>query len=161
MEKLELKHVLLYLPYNLKCQYFGIVDVVEYHKFNGDPFAKLPEESNGGFGFKIRELNEIKIYKKYWKAYIGTHHAYSKCFINGYDFKLCLLPLSEIYNIPEIMDEFSEWHLDAFETAFFGVIKAENRFDFVSYSIMELMFKHHIDIFGLIDSGLAIDKRTI
>ncbi len=76
--------------------------------------------------------------------------------------KPILNPLSEMYNIEEIMDEFSEYHLEKFEISFsvFGV-GCTNRFDHVNYTQMKLFFKHHLDIFGLIKEGLAIDINTL
>lgn len=76
--------------------------------------------------------------------------------------KPILLPLQEMYNIPEIMDEFSEHSLEQFEISFFTDLgRCGNCFDFVNYTLMELFFKHHLDIFGLIPGGLAVDKNTL
>ncbi len=72
---LELKHVLPYVPYKIKCQYVGIVDVQKYKNatFN-DPF----DNEDTGYGLKVAEIKEIKLYKNYWKAYIGKYHGHLK-----------------------------------------------------------------------------------
>ena len=76
--------------------------------------------------------------------------------------KLILKPLHEFKNYEDILDEFSEHSLDGFENAFFILgLACNNRFDFVNYTIMELMFKHHLDIFQLIPQGLALDYNLI
>lgn len=206
IEKLELKHLCGYLPYGLKCQYFGIVDVLKYH---GCFFNDKPEEiSDNGMGLKIGELKEIKIYKKYWKAYVGTYHAHLKSFVNGYDFKPLLLPLSALIepmedgSVPivelakiaglkssEYTTEEQDGTLVVFgkeiiypgsnnAAKFFFEMETDNcymdkgiefldpyRYDFSPLNnqiqLFEYLYSIHADINGLIESGLAIDKRTI
>ena len=66
-------------------------------------------------------------------------------------------------NFEEIMDEFSKNSLNAFENHFLDNIlgRSLNCFDVVNYTIVELCFKYHLDIFGLIKKGLAIDINTL
>jgi len=71
-----------------------------------------------------------------------------------------LRPLKEYENFPDIVEQFSTYSENTFKDAFF-LIDADNKFDYVNYTIMELMFKYHLDIFGLIDKGLAIDVNCI
>lgn len=75
-----------------------------------------------------------------------------------YEIKPVLIPLSEFRNYEDIMDEFSENDLEVFENTFF-VLTPSSWTDNVNYTIMNLMFKYHLDIFGLIDKGLAINKN--
>ena len=77
------------------------------------------------------------------------------------DAKPILRPLSEIKNFEDIMDEFSEYSWEMFENAFFVLGRTLNCFDSITYTIAELCFKHHIDIFGLIDKGLAISYSDV
>ena len=74
------------------------------------------------------------------------------------EFKPILRPLSDIKNFEDIMDEFSVRSFEAFENHFFDIAlgRSLNCFDNVNYTIVELCFKHHLDIFGLIPKGLAI-----
>lgn len=80
-------------------------------------------------------------------------------------FKLILRPLSDLYlNLTEhdeIRDEFSEYEWITFETCFMSGITPDTRFDYVTYSQAQLLFKHHFDLFGLIDKGLAVDYSLI
>jgi hypothetical protein len=80
------------------------------------------------------------------------------CNVYPYITQIYLRPLSDIKQFEDIMDEFSEYSWDAFENHFFCDLlgRSLNCFDVVNYTIMELCFKHHLDIFGLIDKGLAV-----
>ena len=132
METLELKHIAPYLPYSV-----------------------LVTESNvyyGGFylvGKKHALPHEISIGQMLMKKYS--------------EYKMILRPLDEIKNFEEIMDEFSVNSLEAFENHFLDNVlgKSLNCFDVVNYTIVELCFKYHLDIFGLIKKGLAIDINTL
>lgn len=76
--------------------------------------------------------------------------------------KPILKPLIEFSLIPELLDEFSDAGLEAFENAFFGLrVRALSCMDTISYSQAKLMFKHHLDVFGLIDQGLAINYNDL
>jgi hypothetical protein len=74
------------------------------------------------------------------------------------DIKPILRPLSDIKNFEDIMDEFSEYSWEVFENHFFVLGRTLNCFDSITYTIAELCFKHHIDLFGLIDKGFALKK---
>ena len=76
--------------------------------------------------------------------------------------KPILRPLKEIYEVERIMNEFSEYHLENFANSFFIVgLECTSRFDNLSVTQYECMLKHHFDVFGLIDKGLAIDINTL
>ena len=77
------------------------------------------------------------------------------------DVKPILRPMKDIYNIEEIMDEFSEYSLEQFEITFFSGLSPAivNKLDNISYGILRLLFKYHFDVFGLIENGLALDKN--
>lgn len=74
------------------------------------------------------------------------------------EIKPVLRPLSDIKNFKDIMDEFSEYSWEIFENHFFVLGRTLNCFDSITYTIAELCFKHHIDLFGLIDKGFALKK---
>ena len=64
-------------------------------------------------------------------------------------FKLELKPLEEYLKIEEITDEMTEFEM--------GMIEEQpDLIERISYEAMQKMFKHHIDIWGLINQGLAI-----
>lgn len=128
--KIELKHWASYLSSKLK---------VYYAAYNRPPL-QVYEVTGLSMRIDNRLLLTIKNIKGHKQQALAT-----SC-------TPILYPLSEFKNYPDIMDEFSEYAFDQFENAFFIMGGCNNRFDFVDYTVMELMFKHHIDIFGLIDA---------
>lgn len=135
MENLE--HLTPYLLYNLKIQYEGrgkiLGNLVSIH-------------------LSIKKYHSCTV-RLDGKNYNERVHIRS--------IKPILHPLPEFKNYPDIMDEFSDYALDQFENAFFIMGGCNNRFDYVDYTVMKLMFKHHMDIFGLIKEGFAIDINTL
>lgn len=107
----------------------------------------------------------LKIYDGEYQRFITfSHSTYStvdigigRLFRPNYDFSMglpVLYPLSDYSEILEIVEEMNDYEI--------GMI--EDNPDMVkrlSYEIIELMFKNHIDIHGLIGSGLAIDINTL
>tara|TARA_R110000823_G_C15725246_1_gene479131 strand:+ start:319 stop:678 length:360 start_codon:yes stop_codon:yes gene_type:complete len=78
------------------------------------------------------------------------------------DGKPILRPLKEMYQVEEIMYEFSEYDLELFETSFFILgIGCTNRFSHLNVDQYNMILKNHFDIFGLIEQGLAIDINTL
>jgi hypothetical protein len=77
-----------------------------------------------------------------------------RCNVKVSEVKPILRPLSEYKNFKDIMSELSIWesqHIDV-GLDFMG---------FVNYRAIDLMIKHHIDVFRLIYSGAAININTI
>lgn len=64
--------------------------------------------------------------------------------------KLRLRPLSDITSIEEILDEMSDN-----EKEIVGMFP--NWTGMVNHDAVQLMFKHHIDVFGLIPLGFAVN----
>ncbi len=136
MEKLELKHLVPYLPYGLKIR-------VRLNRFSCGAGGKLYTDKDVELTYKnITKFQPMKHYNSV---------------------KPILRPLSEIKQFEDIMDEFSEFSWNAFEEHFLCNIlgRSLNCFDNVNYTIMELCFKHHLDIFGLIDKGLAVSYSDV
>lgn len=132
MEKLELKHIAPYLPYGIKI----------IHNLIRKDLTAVTLDSD--FIFTT--------------TYLGSR---SKQMILISDVKPILRPLKEIKDIEEIMDEFSEYSWEVFENHFFVLGRTLNCFDSITYTIAELCFKHHIDLFDLINKGLAIDINNL
>ncbi len=145
--KLELKEVLPYLPHKVKVQYLGIVNVSKYHN------ASFEDNEDNGFGLKVAEIKEIKIYNNYWKAYVGKYHGHLKSCINGYDMKLILHPLSDLTK-EQLREQGFFSHIDYLTHEKQNPMKAP-------YEMIEYLFSQHFDVFGLIDKGLAVDINTL
>lgn len=73
--------------------------------------------------------------------------------------KPMLRQISDLFNgnYYYILDEFSGLELEAFKSAFLAELRSINYLDKLPYSIAQMLFKEHFDLFGLIDKGLAKD----
>ena len=169
--KLELKHLAPYLPYNLKCQYLGIVDINKYNSTKIDP---LDINQDRGYGLKIGYLKEIHVFKKYWTAKCGIYSRGLKSFVNGYELFPILRPLSDLTKeieingerfVPinklhpidklqtkEIQDNFLEWLIK--DHAIYARLNDSIR-------VYNRLLEWHFDVFGLIEQGLAVDINTL
>ena len=139
--KLELKHIAPYLPYGLR--FCSIMDDID------DNMIRFKQWTLNGITF---------LFGDYCLNTLENSDAYP---INSV--KPILRPLTEIKDIEEIMDEFSEFSWEGFQNHFFDNVlgRSLNCFDVVNYTIVELCFKHNLDIFGLIEKDLAIDINTL
>lgn len=74
----------------------------------------------------------------------------------GFDdsYKLILYPLADYEKFNEIVLEMTNYEMDMIDDN-------PDLVGRLSYDVMEMMFKYHIDVFGLLNKGLAINKNTI
>lgn len=73
-----------------------------------------------------------------------------------------LIPLHKYKDYEDILDEFSEYSEEHFQFSFFSDLgRSLNCLDQVNCTIAELMYKYHLDLYGLIDAGLAVDKNLL
>ena len=79
-------------------------------------------------------------------------------------YKPILRPLSDL--TPELLKELRDsenkdlllWGVRGFE----GDLTSCNKYSYeLTYHVLEWLYKNHIDVFGLIDAGLAIDINTL
>lgn len=123
--KLETKHLVSYLPYNLRC-----------------------EVLNSG---QEKEIGEM----------IAVYDDNSACFGNiiesekGFEYiKPILKPMLDFETNKDIKEYLNE-----------GFITIDNILTYkpecMPFGVVQLAFKHHFDIFGLIEKGLAIDVNTL
>ena len=68
--------------------------------------------------------------------------------------KLILKPLTDYSEILEITDEMTDFEISMID-------ENPDLIKRISYEAIEKMFKHHIDIFGLIEKGLAISIHDV
>ena len=139
MGKLELKYVLPYIPYNLE--------------------AEMLDYKSDYVGKKYDELIGLHQWDKLGEHWCLLTKGGSKPSIDRV--KPILRPLIEYKNYEDILDEFSEWSEEQFENAFFVLGGCLNKSDSINYTVMELMFKYKLDIFGLIDKDLAVDINSL
>jgi hypothetical protein len=133
--ELEIKHLTLYLPYGLKMK---VLDT--FYKYDIMTLCDKSGLSNIGLPCVIDEPQ---------------------------DFKPILRPLSDIerYFKPIFEnDEDINRYLSEEYLSYFG-IEINNIHDvvleYLPYGVFNVLIKHHFDVFGLIEKGLAVDINTL
>src|SRR5690606_37484510 len=136
---------------------------------------KSYSEKRGELAYTNKRVGKVKGYKDgkilttigYFKieeptfTFIGAHVTHN------YERKLILRPLSDLTKEIEHNGwsfTFSEVYLGNSKLAkILGVERStfDNFLNDIDYSSIQLLFKHHFDVFGLIDKGLAIDINTL
>ena len=148
MDKLQLKHIAPYLPYALKMsineesspgKWIYPVDILGYEII-----------SHGNITFKVFD-NGIKF----------------SFFVNFENLKPVLRPMSDLLEdifCEQFFEDNSELlgdeHTPLAQAIFF--LQQSNPLDVCfPYGIWELFFRHHFDVFGLINAGFAIDLNSL
>ena len=88
----------------------------------------------------------------YCNGIISFLNLYSNHLLSQATFKLILKPLEEYLKIEEITDEMTEFEIRMIE-------ENPDLIERISYEAMQKMFKHHIDVWGLINHGLAVKEE--
>ena len=155
--KLELHHLAPYLPYGLKGQLQHDIDEEIGHH---DWYEDLPKFKKGAI----------------WEYSGYIPDAVSLCIdgevngcvmTNGYTwvsyepwFKPILRPLTDYQDVnSQAMNDLNIDIQDQVTLTYLAT--KEEHYTRVSYSVIEICLRNHIDIFGLIDKGLAIDQNTL
>jgi len=146
--KLELKHLAPYLPYGLT--WFCLDQ--DSREFEQLPTVKVVDLANevlevGGMEVDISELP----------------------YPNGLTIKPILLPLSDIFKTIKCqdltyLDDLSQSGASHFDDQLIRDIEitpSAEEIRLLSYDCLQVLFKNHFDLFGLIDKGLAIDINTL
>ena len=130
--KLETKHLAPYLPYKLK----GIYEMSSKQKQETlqaiDTLGKCRTDED------LRWF-EIKMFKPILQP----------LFNDNFDYTIFLLD-----NFPE--EKWADAYNDIMNGVGFGV-----KIEQIPYELHEFLFENHIDVFGLIEKGLAIDINTL
>jgi len=130
--KLETKHLAAYLPYNLKCEVLNSGQEKEI----GEMIA-VYDDNSACFGNIIESEKGFEYIKPILKPMLDFETYFAKIFETDKDVK-------------EYLNE--------------GFITIDNNFiniECMPFGVVQLAFKHHFDIFGLIEKGLAIDVNTL
>tara|TARA_R110002167_G_C12573455_1_gene642787 strand:+ start:35 stop:454 length:420 start_codon:yes stop_codon:yes gene_type:complete len=138
--KLELKHLAPYLPYGLKVlsSFSESATISSLHLTDLESRKAVNLQLDGvPITFRGDNLDSIKP---------------------------ILRPLSDLKTIEkEIKLVDSYWYVDDYLTEKCTVDKIYplHVIEFIPYAIMQVLLKHHFDVFGLIEKGLAIDINTL
>ena len=130
--KLETKHLAAYLPYNLECEVLNSGQEKEI----GEMIA-VYDDNSACFGNIIESEKGFEYIKPILKPMLDFETYFAKIFETDKDVK-------------EYLNE--------------GFITIDNNFiniEDMPFGVVQLAFKHHFDIFGLIEKGLAIDVNTL
>jgi hypothetical protein len=113
----------------------------------------LPYELKVKNGDKVETLNNIHAIETYMGA--SWYCKSSEGTFFGLKSVIPLLkPLHLFKDIEEITDEMTIREIESISDGF-------NVLDITNYRAVSLMFKHHIDVFNLINKGLAIDVTLL
>ena len=137
MKKLELKHLAPYLPYGLKLQ-TGVIYRNSIITLRGNTLDNCFAESSLVVKPILKPLSDLDKYisKLDFRAENDVQFTY-------YDGLPNQLTITATYKLMgEVYTDF---------------IVNRNSFKNVDYWIVEKLFEHHFDVFGLIDKELAID----
>jgi hypothetical protein len=163
MEQLQLKEIVGYLPYGLKCQYEGIINGKEISKHrkefeqDGDPFCNWEhfEPIEEIKGLKVAPLKTIRKYKNYWVATCGIYNNGQKGFYNGFGIKPILFPISLFKDINS--NEMNELNVDLFnQMELCDLANKKIHFQNCNHSTILICLENKIDFQNLIEKGLAI-----
>ena len=153
-----------YLPYNVKCQFEGIINGREISKqrkefqIENEPFTNWEyyEPIKEIVGTKIAPLKAIRVYKKYFVVNCGIYAKGLKNFYNGNGAKLILRPMEDL---KYYVDFLNTYYVD-FDKSEGCLVKRKNE-NFTRLNELDFLFKNHFDVFGLIEKGLAVGINTL
>jgi hypothetical protein len=177
-EQLELKEIVGYLPYGLKCQYEGIINGREISKHrkefeqDGNTFCNWEyfEPIEEIKGLKVAPLKTIRKYKNYWVATCGIYNNGQKGFYNGFGMEPILFPISSLTEfLREIYQEYNYSLLAIKEMpyativayqlmgeTFKDIVYSQGSFNCCPMDVFNKLLEKKLDVYNLIEKGLAI-----
>lgn len=135
--KLTIEHLAPYLPYGLK---------MRFENSKGREITLTGITNQGDFGNTITD-------------------GHGAMWLESCGFKPLLMPLSDLIN-SDLIKEWQKEHDIQYLTDYKNLsleLKGSTRIDILCYPLEFIidLFKHHFDVFGLIEAGLAIDINTL
>lgn len=170
MDNLTLEILSQYLANGVKVQYEGITNLKELSEWSkrepktqdvlGEEYQKwVSERPENITGLRHSAIKQIRILKNYVTIQVGRHHNYSKK-VGLNEVKLCLCPLSNFTDINS--KSMNDLNLDLEDQIDLCQLANGNiSVNALLHGIAVECFKNHIDIYGLIDKGLAVDINTL
>jgi len=161
-----------YLPYNVNCQFEGIINGREISKqrkefqIENEPFTNWEyyEPIKEIVGTKIAPLKAIRVYKKYFVVNCGIYAKGLKNFYNGNGAKLVLHPLSDLTKEIEFGKEkfipAGKMITHGFHNTFWYDLEKFN-YQYLYEMDYQNLLMWGFDIFKLIPNGLAVDINTL
>jgi hypothetical protein len=132
--KLEIKHLAPYLPYRLNVKHTEYIE----------------------FGKSVQRTCELSGIFTDCCTFINGSDWYFNTEENDCDIKPILRPMEDI---KYYVDFLNTYYVD-FDKIEGCLVKRKNE-NFTRLNELDFLFKNHIDVFGLIEKGLAIDINTL
>ena len=155
MKKLELKHIVHYLPYNLKIYYNGKAWSIESVIMDNRVLLSNEDETASSFICVIkpilRPLSSMTKEEAYELGVLLMGEADMEDKEVGIG-KMVLM--GSIYPTLMYQDKEDEDYSVMIQFSSTGI----SGIDLIPYDAYEWLFNHHFDVFNLIDKGLAIAK---
>lgn len=149
METLELRHLAPYLPYGLKV--LEVTDTIPII------LVGIGKDRTGQIFCEVEDIRcpeNIYINIKDITPILRPMSDYNKVFLEK---RLG----NTLFDLLVIRATDFATHKSAIEGFFKGFLERKYMMVELPYHLLLLLFKHHFDVFGLIDKGLAVDMNTI
>ena len=167
-EKLELKHIAPYLPYELQMAYIVRDEIVEIGSLD-KVFIYIDATYKIRYGINNNDVEHEWMFKPFLRSLSSMTKE------EAYEFGVLLLGEAEMEDkevgiggmavmedmYPPIMykDQEDEDYSVIIQFSSIGV--SMSGIDLIPHEAYEWLFSKHFDIFGLIDKGLAIDINSV
>ena len=155
--KLKLKHIAPYLPYNLQVEYKGEITTIDALDSSGGVFVGKNRMVSFIYLKNVKPiLRPISSMTKEEAYELGT------ILISEADMEDKEIGIGEMKimgaTYPTIVykDQEDEDYSVTIQFSSIGI----SGIDLIPYEAHEWLFKHHFDVFGLVEKCLAIDKTT-
>ncbi|MCE5226488.1 MAG: hypothetical protein LLG05_11620 [Porphyromonadaceae bacterium] len=184
MNKLELKHLAPYLPYGLQVltgdgigKIIGVPDMIINRDVIKVHFGANLKKKKFDFGYGGSEYNKPANFGYYYINKIVLQNIFDKNDILDFSDSRAipiLHPLSDLIKpclpggkIPaeEMEDDLMMSWCVAYDKAYEVITENEAtlraKVKMLPYDMVEWLFEHHFDIYGLVDQNLAVDINTL
>ena len=184
MNKLELKHLAGYLPYGLRVstgdgigKVIGIPDILSGGDVIKVHFGANLKRKKFDFGFGGSEYNKPSNFGYYYINKVILQNLFDKNDVLDFSYSRAipiLYPLSDLINpcLPEGKIPAEEMEGDlmmswcvAYDKAYEVIIENEAtlraKVKMLPYEMVEWLFEHHFDVYGLIEQELAVDINAL
>ena len=153
MNKLELKHIVPYLPYQLTVydDELGVTRIIVIYDIGDGECLFL--DNKGDSTNTSREFDDIKLILRPLSELtkeVGKEHL----------FELLRMQYMNIKDINKCKVENDGIYYGDVRLSYLNYEQPEG-IQQLRYPAIQYLFKYHFDVFGLIEKGLAIDKNTI
>ena len=157
MEKDKFSQLLYYYPHNLT--FYGASDIWTWYSYGHEIDGSIWKNKYGGG--KIAKDASIGIHNSTWSGIITIEDI-------GLEYVPILVPFDKIIDYEIEIDGGKMWLCELLAD-FDNSLSRENfnanvertkniaQTGQYSFNVMQLFFKYHVDVFGLIDLGLAMD----